>query len=106
MSEIPQLLPCPYCDGAASFATAEDNRRYRCRVVCTACGAEAGGTAFRNDDYNANAWNTRVENAKLKGVLASIRREASDLLSCHIETPNLAKDALRRMRAFIDGIAK
>ena len=46
----------------------------------------------------------KTENEKLKGDIASIRNEASDLLSCHIETPNLAKDALRRMRSFIDGI--
>jgi hypothetical protein len=42
----------------------------------------------------------KQENEKLKAGIAAIRDEASILLSCHIETPNLAKDALRRMRAF------
>ena len=44
----------------------------------------------------------RAENNALREAITSIRDEASTLLSCHIETPNLARDALRRMRVFID----
>jgi predicted aldo/keto reductase-like oxidoreductase len=39
---------------------------------------------------------------RLNAAMNSIRDEASSLLNCHIETPNLAKDALRRMRAFVN----
>ena len=41
---------------------------------------------------------------RLTSAINSIRDEASNLLNCHIETPNLARDAMRRVRVFIDDI--
>ena len=53
------LLPCPFCGGTAVFTNARDGRRYSFRVRCADCGAEAGGTVFQNDDWNAERWNKR-----------------------------------------------
>jgi hypothetical protein len=35
-------------------------------------------------------------------LVAEVRAEVCELLSCHIDTPNLGRDALRRLRDFID----
>ena len=35
-------------------------------------------------------------------LVAALRAEICELLSCHIDTPNLGRDALRRLRDFID----
>jgi hypothetical protein len=53
-----QLKPCPFCHGRADFVMLR-RERY-CHVVqCTKCEAVAGGSAFKNDEYNARIWNTR-----------------------------------------------
>ena len=58
-SLIPQILkPCPFCDGEAEFATVLKNL-YPFVVRCTGCGAQAGGSVFENNEYNARLWNQR-----------------------------------------------
>jgi hypothetical protein len=66
---------------------------------------ELGQVHFGRAIMESAAETIRAEIAKsdaMKAAIAEIRREASDLLNCHIETPNLARDAIRRLRAFID----
>lgn len=55
---VPVLLNCPFCDGTAEFVVFGE--LYRHRVKCKSCGAVAGGSAYKNDNYNANCWNKRV----------------------------------------------
>jgi len=54
------LKPCPFCGSKAEYVVT--NQPYPHRVQCTnePCGATAGGSAFRNDAYNASKWNNRV----------------------------------------------
>ena len=52
------LLPCPFCGGNADYVTRGDF--YKHKVECSKCGATTGGSAFRNDDYNARMWNART----------------------------------------------
>ena len=52
-----ELLPCPFCGGHADYFIADGIFRYK--VKCGNCGATSGGSAFRNDDYNAKKWNIR-----------------------------------------------
>lgn len=53
------LLPCPFCGGKAEFWI-ERGGLYWYRVKCCHCDALAGGSAFKNDEYNAKIWNTRA----------------------------------------------
>lgn len=52
------LKPCPFCGGVATFVT-NPNRAYKHYVCCRECEAEAGGSAFENNEYNAEKWNKR-----------------------------------------------
>jgi hypothetical protein len=51
------LLPCPFCGGKAEFV--QEGSFYSFKVQCTRCEATTGGSAFRNDVYNASVWNRR-----------------------------------------------
>ena len=53
------LLPCPFCGGQAKMIY-DGYRAYGYRVQCVSCEAEAGGTRYKNDEWNAERWNTRV----------------------------------------------
>lgn len=54
-----KLKPCPFCGGSANFV--EEGNFYSAKVKCSRCGATAGGSAFKNDEYNAKVWNSRKE---------------------------------------------
>jgi len=53
-----ELKPCPFCGGEAVHY--KGGTLYPHKVKCTGCDALAGGTAYRNDEYNAAFWNTRA----------------------------------------------
>lgn len=61
MSRDVRLKPCPFCGGEAKF-TDSDKGRYPHKVVCCKCHTKAGGSAYRNNLYNAKVWNTRHHN--------------------------------------------
>lgn len=52
------LRPCPFCGGKAEFI--KQGSFYAFKVRCSECDATVGGSAFRNDSYNAGIWNKRV----------------------------------------------
>lgn len=54
-----RLKPCPFCGGKAQFRENHANSRYPHFVECTGCMARTEGSAFRNDEYNKQQWNTR-----------------------------------------------
>jgi hypothetical protein len=55
--ESTQLSSCPFCGGVAEYVVEGDV--YKHKVKCKGCGATAGGSAFKNDVYNAKKWNRR-----------------------------------------------
>lgn len=52
------LKPCPFCGGEAEFKLAL-NRRHPWFIECTKCYVATEGSAYENNEYNANKWNTR-----------------------------------------------
>lgn len=75
------LKACPFCGGGAEFFY-EKVGHYRYRVRCKnhECGAQASnGTAYANNDYNAQKWNTRVSSGEsLEGLLKDCDIEAAN----------------------------
>lgn len=58
------LKCCPFCGGSAKFVT--EGTPYAFKVKCSNCGATNGGSAFKNDEYNAQCWNKRfISNFKV-----------------------------------------
>ncbi len=55
-----ELAPCPFCGNAAEFKTKRRGFLYPHYVGCTVCDASIGGTAYKNDEFNASCWNTRA----------------------------------------------
>ena len=53
-----ELRECPMCGGKAEFLEVERST-YRYAAGCARCGVYTNGSAFKNDEYNAKAWNTR-----------------------------------------------
>lgn len=75
-SEMPELLPCPFCGGKAEFrewhysgvgATGMEEPKWR--IVCLACGAD-NTYAMDSQESAAFRWNRRADLAR-----AQIRRE-------------------------------
>ena len=62
MTQPDKLLGCPFCGGEAEFFCATDEHYpHRVRCMDKDCGTiSSNGTAYKNDDYNAKKWNTRV----------------------------------------------
>lgn len=56
--EVIELKPCPFCGGRAQFVEIR-RELFRHAVQCVKCDALIGGSAFKNDEYNAAVWNTR-----------------------------------------------
>lgn len=55
------LKPCPFCGGSANIIYASGHL-WPNKVQCTKCGAMSGGSAYKNDIWNAKMWNERVSN--------------------------------------------
>lgn len=71
MSEEAKLLPCPFCGGRATF-TKLYRSLYSFVAQCETCRCYAGGTAYKNDSFNANAWNTRAPDPQLADAQVEI----------------------------------
>ena len=61
-----KLKPCPFCGGIANFVKLNRNS-YRFAVQCQRCDAVTGGSAFENNQYNAEIWNRRHNSADARG---------------------------------------
>jgi hypothetical protein len=61
-----------------------------------------GIAVAERDEWKKMCVAERERREKAEETVSLIREEVCGLLSCHIETPNLARDALRRTRDFID----
>ena len=66
-----ELLPCPFCNGAASMALCGFGSA---RVTCTDCGSE--GTYCRSTDEAVVAWNRRAGTARMVADAVAAEREA------------------------------
>ncbi|TDX30813.1 restriction alleviation protein Lar [Modicisalibacter xianhensis] len=53
-----ELLPCPFCGGKAEFCKVGVN--YPFKAGCANCEAFTKGSAFENNEYNAQCWNRRA----------------------------------------------
>ncbi len=49
---------CAHCGGEGELIIGFGLYKYH--VCCKICEARAGGTAYKNDEYNIKAWNTRT----------------------------------------------
>ena len=56
-----ELRECPMCGGKAALLqlTSRERSTYKYVAGCDKCGLYTQGSVFKNDEYNAKAWNTR-----------------------------------------------
>lgn len=59
LDSVISLDDCPFCSGSAQFVHLM-NEPYPFRVCCSSCKVTTEGSAFRNDEYNAERWNRRA----------------------------------------------
>jgi len=58
------LKPCPFCGGKSLIVGGNITISGGYAICCTGCGASVG--EFHNPEFAQQAWNTRVEDQRLK----------------------------------------